>query len=340
MLNPRLSNQKSHDQTLILDGYGASITVDRGHLVVKSGTFGEGAGPSVRIPRGRSDVSRLIVRSQMGHISLNAIEWCIRMNIPIAIVGSDSRLINCMLPDHPHDGPIKRAQAVSGITQDAVKLARWLLEKKIQSQIDVLEHDLSRRGIFKERESERAASISELRRAITGLESDSTLVALLTREALAAQSYWKMLTGTALPWPDWTKRRIPEHWTKISPRATGHRLIREATDPFNAMLNYGYTLLEVEGRIACAASGLDPDLGLLHVDDRLRESFLYDLIEPARAKVDTLTLEFCIRKGLRLGCSMSCETEWFALILTSPATWRNSLCQNFANQLWMLLLHT
>src|SRR5579864_1971327 len=65
------------------------------------------------------------------------------------------------------------------------------------------------------------------------------------------------------------------------------------------MLNYGYTLLEVEGRIACAASGLDPDLGLLHVDDRLRESFIYDLIEPVRAKVDSLTLEFCIRKGLR-----------------------------------------
>lgn len=121
----------------------------------------------------------------------------------------------------------------------------------------------------------------------------------MTREALAAQSYWKILSGTALPWPDWTKRRIPEHWTKISSRATGHRLMREATDPFNALLNYGYTLLEVEGRIVCAATGLDPDLGLLHVDDRLRESFIYDLIESVRAKVDSLTLEFCIREGLR-----------------------------------------
>jgi hypothetical protein len=37
--------------------------------------------------------------------------------------------------------------------------------------------------------------------------------------------------------------------------------------------------------------GLDPDFGLLHVDDRLRESFIYDLLEPLRAKADVWALE-------------------------------------------------
>jgi hypothetical protein len=67
--------------------------------------------------------------------------------------------------------------------------------------------------------------------------------------------------------------------------------VRDATDPFNAILNYAYTLLEVETRIACEAVGLDPDLGLIHVDDRLRESFIYDLLEPLRAKADVWVLE-------------------------------------------------
>jgi CRISPR/Cas system-associated endonuclease Cas1 len=51
--------------------------------------------------------------------------------------------------------------------------------------------------------------------------------------------------------------------------------------------------------VACAVTGLDPDLGLLHVDSRLRESFIYDLIEPLRAPVDVLALEFMQKHGLR-----------------------------------------
>jgi hypothetical protein len=112
--------------------------------------------------------------------------------------------------------------------------------------------------------------------------------------------YWSVLTLMSLPWPAWALRRIPEHWSGVNPRFSGGRNgVRDARDPFNAILNYCYTLLEVETRIACAVYGLDPDLGILHVDDRLRESFVYDLMEPVRPVVDVLALEFVSRTGLR-----------------------------------------
>jgi hypothetical protein len=60
-----------------------------------------------------------------------------------------------------------------------------------------------------------------------------------------------------------------------------------------------YTLLEVETRIACEATGLDPDLGLIHVDDRLRESFIYDLLEPLRSKADVWALELLRKQTMR-----------------------------------------
>jgi hypothetical protein len=82
-------------------------------------------------------------------------------------------------------------------------------------------------------------------------------------------------------------------------RTNGQRdRVRDATDPFNAILNYCYTLLEVETRVACEATGLDPDLGLLHTDDRLRESFIYDLLEPLRAKSDVWVLELLLKQKL------------------------------------------
>ena len=75
--------------------------------------------------------------------------------------------------------------------------------------------------------------------------------------------------------------------------------MRDATDPFNALLNYGYTLLEVETRIACVAESLDPDLGYLHVDSRRRESFVYDLLEPLRVLVVKVTLLWMRQCGAR-----------------------------------------
>ena len=287
----------SIDPVCIVDGYTANLRTERGHLLITDGFPNEGRLQEHKLPRGRNSVQRIVIRASAGSLTIGAVDWCNRMNVPLAFVGSDSRLINCLVPDQPHDGPIKRAQAISGTTDDALRLTRWLLKSKIDSQESALKVDFGRLGIFSNRGPELARAIEELASYKSGLGSDTTLIAFLAREAQTSLSYWKMLIGSPLPWPEWAKRRIPEHWQGVSPRGSGLRDMREATDPFNAMLNYGYTLLEIEGRVACAAFGLDPDLGLLHVDARLRESFIYDLIEPVRAKVDSLTFEFLIKKG-------------------------------------------
>lgn len=61
---------------------------------------------------------------------------------------------------------------------------------------------------------------------------------------------------------------------------------RNARHPVNAMLNYGYAVLESQVRIAIAESGLDPTIGYLHVCQPGRDSLVYDLMEPYRPKVD------------------------------------------------------
>ena len=288
------------DRVVVVDGYGADISVIRGHLVIRDGFASEGTLREIYFPRGRCEVERIIVRSPSGSLSLSAIDWCNRMGIAIAFVGSNSRLINCMLPDAPHDGPVRRAQAVCGTTERAIELAHWLLARKFESQICAVERDLYNLGLFAGKELDRARALRELRACVDALASDRQLDSLLVREGCAAQVYWRLLAGVGLPWPEWTHKRIPEHWRCVWPRESGGRnRVRDAHDPFNAVLNYGYTLLEVEGRVACAAHGLDPDFGLLHVDDRLRESFIYDLIEPVRSTVDGLAFGVLIKHGLR-----------------------------------------
>lgn len=285
------------DKVLVLEGYDARMYVERGHLVTRDGFANEGKIREIRFPRGRCSVERIIVRAPGGTISMEAIDWCARMGIAISFVASDSTLLNCLIPDQAHDGPVKRAQAVSAVTDDAAILARYLLTKKMESQVEAISRDFGRLAIGSE--ISREAAVSQIRNCLASLEGAKTLVDFLTLEGRAAQIYWDLLIATPLPWREWALKRIPAHWAAISPRTSGRRdRVRDATDPFNAILNYGYTLLEVEMRIACEAVGLDPDLGLLHVDDRLRESFIYDLLEPLRSQADVWIMELLHKERL------------------------------------------
>jgi CRISPR/Cas system-associated endonuclease Cas1 len=45
-------------------------------------------------------------------------------------------------------------------------------------------------------------------------------------------------------------------------------------------------LLESEVRLAVLTIGLDPGMGILHADQRSRDSFVFDVIEPLRPVVD------------------------------------------------------
>jgi ribosomal protein L32 len=98
--------------------------------------------------------------------------------------------------------------------------------------------------------------------------------------------------------------RVPGHWQKfggrISPLTGSPRL---AVNPPNAILNYLYAVLESESRLALAALGLDPGIGVLHNDLRSRDSLACDLMEPIRPQCDAYLLDWLARAPLK--------REWF-----------------------------
>src|SRR5207253_2432554 len=60
-----------------------------------------------------------------------------------------------------------------------------------------------------------------------------------------------------------------------------------------------YALLESESRIAAVAMGLDPGIGMLHVDSPSRDSLACDIMEVCRSKVDSFVLDWIQREPLR-----------------------------------------
>jgi CRISPR-associated protein Cas1 len=75
---------------------------------------------------------------------------------------------------------------------------------------------------------------------------------------------------------------------------------RAAADPINAILNYLYAILEAESRIALIAVGLDPGLGILHTDQRSRDSLALDLMKSARPAVDQYVLNLLAHRPVSL----------------------------------------
>jgi len=196
-------------------------------------------------------------------------------------------------PVRSSDARLRRAQALAHQSGIALQIAKDLLDKKLIAQEQLVREKLQNSGA--------ADRIADMRR---GLPICQSIDALRPLEALAAKGYWGAWRNVRVDFPTRDLPRVPEHWrtfgTRESPLTASPRL---AVNPPNAMLNYLYALLESEARLAVAALGLDPGLGVMHFDSPSRDSLASDLMEPIRPRVDAYVLDWITRGPLR--------REWF-----------------------------
>jgi CRISPR-associated endonuclease Cas1 len=115
----------------------------------------------------------------------------------------------------------------------------------------------------------------------------TTIDEIRSVELRAAKIYWKAWRAVTIKFPDKDLARIPEHWQIFGSRASVlSGSLQLAVNPVNAILNYLYALLEAECRLAIAVLGLDPEMGVLHMDTINRDSLACDLMEAIRPDVD------------------------------------------------------
>jgi hypothetical protein len=159
-------------------------------------------------------------------------------------------------------------------------IARELLLGKLEAQAELLT-----------RLPGSEAAIATITQARTEMEQVDTPNRLRGMEARAAAAYWSAWSPITVPFAKRDQPKIPAHWQTLGSRASAvSGTPRSATNPANALLNFCYSILETEVRLAVLTMGLDPGLGFLHADLRSRDSFVYDVIEPLRPVVDGLVL--------------------------------------------------
>jgi hypothetical protein len=111
-------------------------------------------------------------------------------------------------------------------------------------------------------------------------------------EAAAATAYWAAWSSVPVRFAKKDADRVPAHWRTVGTRSSPlTNSPRSAANPANALLNYLYAILEAETRIALLTVGLDPGMGVLHADQRNRDSLACDVMEAVRPQVDAYALQ-------------------------------------------------
>jgi len=276
---------------LTLFGYGIKVRMQFGHLEIEDGIGSERR--RIRLSRVGHGLKRLVVIGSDGMVSLAALRWLADQDASFVMLDRDGSVLATTGPVRSSDAKLRRAQSLSLSNGTALRVARELIHQKLVGQ--------ERVARLKLLDSSTADTIARCKAELPQAGGISTIRLI---ESQAARAYWSAWSTLHINFPKNDLPRVPDHWrvfgTRVSPLTGSPRL---AANPPNAILNYLYCVLESEARLAAAALGLDPGLGVLHVDTPARDSLACDLMEPVRPQVDAYLLDWITRQPLK--------REWF-----------------------------
>lgn len=274
---------------LLLVGFGSSLSVKNRRLVVREGRFsplsfarysnGEFREPKLLKFRPRElPYDSILVEGSSGMITFEAIRWLTQHNTPVFMLDYDGSLISAIMPPQPVRGDLRRAQVEAHLdSEKRLTIARSFIEAKLERSAQVLDWLKESQNIEQE--------IRRFKKQSYELSEARTLDDVRGVEGHAAEFYWQAF-----------QKAVPSKLEFKSRSTRAHNRQYNASDPVNALLNYGYALLQSCVRRAINMTGLDASLGYLHEDKPATTPLVYDFQEPSRWLVDYTVLRMVLSR--------------------------------------------
>lgn len=259
---------------LLLHGFGTSVRVNGRTLEIDWRS--EGRKESYR-PQ-QLPFNSVVVDSLTGSVSFEALRFLAIHDVPVTLLRWNGSVLSTILPRGPSNGELRVAQVGAyGQSVRRLSIAREFIREKVAKSVSLVDklgqtYPVSPDPIRREAESSKGDSLNDL----------------CVYEARVAQAYWKEFA-----------KAVESLWPKsgfVSRRSSQRSWSNSAADPVNALLNYGYSLLESVCRSAIVSVGLLPEIGFVHEVAHSKLPLAYDLQEPFRWLVD-LTVVEVLRDG-------------------------------------------
>lgn len=200
--------------------------------------------------------------------------------IPLSFIKSTGRYLGRLEPELTKNIFVRKAQwQAAGESEQAIHVVRGFIRGKLKNYRNIL--------LRREREGsvDLHSSINSLEQAIAPIDKTSSINSLRGLEGAGSAAYFgcfnQLIKGSEFQFE--ARRRRPP------------------TDPVNALLSLGYSLLRHDIQSALNIVGFDPFLGYLHVERYGRPSLALDLMEEFRPLVvDAVVLSSINRRAIAL----------------------------------------
>jgi len=169
----------ARDGIIALWGYGVSVTVSRGHLVLSDGILD--ARRTIRLSKGERPRRIVVVVETGGHVSLDAVRWIVAtQSSSLVLLDRSGVVLAAIGPRRLDDAKLRRAQAVAPWSAAGIAVAALLLATKLTGQASVL------RSLDVPQASTRAVEACRDR-----VLSADAIAPMLVAESEAAVTYWR-----------------------------------------------------------------------------------------------------------------------------------------------------
>jgi CRISPR-associated protein Cas1 len=236
------------------------------------------------------DITCINIEGRGVSLSVDLIHECALRGITINCVDFDGEpYAKLMSPMLTATVETRREQLMAFEDARGVDIARAIVAAKLANQRGLLLYSAKYRRKTQPELGDQlttaAAAIAALRTqldAVAAPRIDDCRAAILNLEGRAAATYWQAF---------W--QLLPEG---LAPDKREHQ---GASDPVNALLNYGYGILYSQCWSAVLLAGLDPFGGFIHVDRPGKPSLVLDLQEVFRQPVVDRVVLAMLNKGFR-----------------------------------------
>lgn len=282
-------------EPIILCGHAVSIRVESGTLFIKNGfTHHPQKQETFRFYKGDLNLpTRIIMLDGSGSISFDVLTWLSEQGVSLIRIDWRGHVVS-VLGATGFAADQKKLQWQLETRNDPerrLEFATDLIRRKIERSISVARNELPETAA-------RTQAINRLPKVVERMEQrpPASIEQLRGVEGPSAATYFASWVGMPIKWKSEKRHPVPDTWRQIGIRASQRvgKLAKneKASHPVNAMLNYGYAVLQSTLQIKAVSDGYDPIFGIMHNSYQGSPAFVFDLMEPGRPNVDGAILRF------------------------------------------------
>ena len=278
---------------LLITGFGTSINVDKRKLIITNKL------KNTKLEFFPHKINRdgIIIDGHTGNITFEAMRWLSKHNINLTLLNWNGQLLSNVMPEQPKSGKLRIKQYQKYLdSDDRFEIALKIVQTKVEHSLNLLE-ELSRFyesvDIIKIRKSieKEDLFLLEIMKNSEKQDISKSIKQLMTYEGRIAGIYHDNMTvifNALYPEFNFTGRKNKSNSRNYN-----------ASDEINALLNYGYAILESEIRKGINGIGLDYSIGFLHEINQSRTPLVYDVQELFRWLIDISVIQLLEEKKIK-----------------------------------------